>query len=348
MTSTEVARQLRKLSKKHSADVYIYAATVNSENVDRLRRVICAQKTRQPNAIIFLATLGGEPEAAFRLSACLGRKYTTVFAYIFGLCKSAGTLAVIGAHKIVWGDFGELGPLDVQLAKPDEIYPTSSGLDIFQALGVIRNSTFETFEDYLSRIVTDSEGHISAKTSAEIASTLAVGLFSPMTSQIDPERLGEVQRAITIANAYASRLNKGNLKREALEKLVQGYPTHGFVIDLEEAKKLFNNIRHADALDSSIAAALPALRRQGSMVGDLLQLYPLPKGKQSNVAKTKTKAKRTTRIRAVHARRDARAATNIAPIGGDAASNLASAKSDDYSRESGVRRSSQKRQAVGE
>ena len=37
-------------------------------------------------------------------------------------CKSAGTLLLIGATSLIISDRGELGPLDVQLSKPDEIF----------------------------------------------------------------------------------------------------------------------------------------------------------------------------------------------------------------------------------
>jgi hypothetical protein len=193
------------------------------------------------------------------------------------------------------GDFGELGPLDVQLTKPDEILPTASGLDIFQALSVITNSGFEAFEQYLLNIVTRSSGNISAKTAAEIAREFAVGLYSPLTAQIDPERLGEVQRAINIANAYGARLDTGNLKKGGLEQLVQGYPTHGFVIDIDEAKAIFNKVRVANELERSIAANLPWARRPGSdpVIDDLVRLFTPPPKRTTHAARPK--AKRATR-----------------------------------------------------
>jgi hypothetical protein len=86
----------------------------------------------------------------------------------------------------------------------------------------------------------------------------------PMTAQIEPERLGKVQRAINIANAYGTRLDGGNLKRGGLEKLVQGYLTHRFVIDLEEAKTIFNRVRAADPLEAHVGNNLPWARRIGS------------------------------------------------------------------------------------
>jgi hypothetical protein len=293
--ATQMFKNLEKLSKRENADIYLFSGTIQRTNVDRFRTVLCNKNPRKENAILFLTTYGGDPDAAYRLSACLRRCYSRTAAYIFGHCKSAGTLAVVGAHRIVMGDFGELGPLDVQLTKPDEILPTASGLDIFQALSVITNSGFEAFEQYLLNIVTRSSGNISAKTAAEIAREFAVGLYSPLTAQIDPERLGEVQRAINIANAYGARLDTGNLKKGGLEQLVQGYPTHGFVIDIDEAKAIFNKVRVANELERSIAANLPWARRPGSdpVIDDLVRLFTPPPKRTTHAARPK--AKRATR-----------------------------------------------------
>jgi hypothetical protein len=261
------------------------------------------------------------------LAACLRRQYKTVTFYVCGLCKSAGTLALLGADEIVFGDFGELGPLDVQMTKPDELVSTSSGLDIFQAMGVLTNSAFEAFENYFLKIIENSQGHISAKTSAEIARELAVGLFAPMTGQIDPERLGEVQRAITVANVYGNRLNSTNLKRGALEKLVQGYPTHGFVIDIDEAKTLFNKVRGTDQLEAEVAANLPGLRRQGPepIIHDVRQ-------QMANIgAKNGTGAKATRPKRAVQASSSGRSG-NVAQLRRNASSHPQAANQDDNPR----------------
>jgi hypothetical protein len=300
VAQSDAKKAIERLAQRENADLYIFNSSIVPVRVDRLRHLICERKNRRTNAIVFLTTFGGDPDAAFRLAACLRRNYTSVAAYIFGLCKSAGTLAVTGADRIVYGDFGELGPLDVQMTKPDEIYPTSSGLDIFQAVGVLTNSAFEAFQKYLVEIISNSEGHISAKTSAEIARELAVGLFAPMTAQIEPERLGEMQRAITIANEYGARLtrdNRNNLKKDALERLVQGYPGHGFVIDLAEAKTLFNNVREADQLERKVASFIPGLRRpsEAPIIHDLTSLYNMLGAKNVTQRPPQARAKRASR-----------------------------------------------------
>jgi hypothetical protein len=290
-------KAIETLAARERADIYLYSSFIMPSRIDRLRTIVGGKKKRAPNAIVFLTTFGGDGDSAYRLAACLRRHYKngTVRAYIFGLCKSAGTLAVLGADEIAFGDFGELGPLDVQLTKPDEVYPTSSGLDIFQAVGVVTSTAFDAYQNYFEKIIENSEGHISAKTSAEIARELAVGLFAPMTSQIEPERLGEVQRAINVASVYGRRLDRGNLRKDALQRLVQGYPTHGFVIDFDEAKTLFHKVRLADPLEHRIGNFLPGLRRQSAVMAeqlilDVVQSYVVPSKGTQNVAQTQTKS----------------------------------------------------------
>jgi Serine dehydrogenase proteinase len=313
-------KDVELLAKRENADLFLYNGPIQSQRVDRLRHLVCQRAQKRDNVILFLTTYGGDPDSAFRLAACLRRNYKKFAVYVFGFCKSAGTLAALGADRVVIGNFGELGPLDVQLTKPDELIPTSSGLDIFQAMGVLTNSAFEAFERYMINIVATSDGHISAKTAAEIARELAVGLFAPMTGQIEPERLGEVQRAINIANVYGERLNHGrtNLKKGALERLVQGYPTHGFVIDIDEAKSLFNDVREADPLEQKVAGFF-ALRRPVSepIVLDIVETYVRAGGSNASGARRKKGRGRPT---PAGSKRQANVTQLRPDVGGDTAS----------------------------
>lgn len=56
-----------------------------------------------------------------------------------------------------------------------------------------------------------------------------------MAAQIDPLQLGREQRAIEIATDYAKRLG---VLPHVFERLAEDYPSHGFVIDCEEAMDL--------------------------------------------------------------------------------------------------------------
>jgi hypothetical protein len=79
----------------------------------------------------------------------------------------------------------------------------------------------------------------------QTARELAVGLLAPIYGQIDPINLGELGRAMKIAEHYGERLSakSANLKPNALQRLVATYPSHFVVIDREEADSLFKNLR---------------------------------------------------------------------------------------------------------
>ena len=82
----------------------------------------------------------------------------------------------------------------------------SSGLDHLGTLTLIRSHAFAAFQDYMLQLVGKSQGAISTKTACEIASQLVAGLFEPISAQIDPHRVSEVQRVMDIAKMYGKRL----------------------------------------------------------------------------------------------------------------------------------------------
>jgi hypothetical protein len=186
---------------------------------------------------------------------CLRKHYSggKIRLLIDGPCKSAGALFALGVDEIAFGPRGELGPLDTQLTKQDEIMFMSSGLDILQALSVATSNAFDSCFTNMLELIKRSGGSISTKTAAEIASSVTAGVFQPITAQIDPLRMGEAQRSMRIAREYGERLASKLLKPNALDKLVQDYPSHGFVIDKEEALKYFTQIDDFTADEVAIA-----------------------------------------------------------------------------------------------
>jgi len=105
----------------------------------------------------------------FIIARSLKRFYKRFTLHVFGCCKSAGTLVALGADEVVMSAHAELGPLDVQLLKEDELGQQSSGLDIFQALSIINAQAFRIFENNFLKIKQRSLGTITTKTAADIA-----------------------------------------------------------------------------------------------------------------------------------------------------------------------------------
>lgn len=246
-------------------DLYVFSGSIDTRGADKFVELVAAKKPRAEQAAVFLTTYGGDAHAAYRMAKCLQRAYGgRIRLLVSGSCKSAGTLVAIAAQEIGFGELGELGPLDIQMAKPDELLPLSSGLDIFNALTILTSHAFSEFENYMLSITGNSGGNISAKTAADIATQLVTGLFGPIAAQIDPMRLGENQRAIKIAKEYGERLGLTHLKPKALDTLVESYPSHGFVIDFEEAQKLFKNVDAMTDREDEIASLLKRVTRYPS------------------------------------------------------------------------------------
>lgn len=226
-------------------------------------QVIEQHPDRRKNAFLFLTTGGGDPNGAYRIGRALKRNYTEgkLSIFIGGYCKSAGTLLALCADELVFTMFGELGPLDVQIGKPNELVGADSGLDLSQSLEHLSTLAFESFEQQLIGIISRSGGAISTKVAAEIASSLTVGIFNPIFAQVEPLRLGFSWRANQIGLQYGNQLACSNVKPGTVHKLVNGYPAHEFVIDEGEASQLFERVRHSSEVESKIFDRLSSILR---------------------------------------------------------------------------------------
>jgi hypothetical protein len=277
----DLASTVNEYLNGKNADGFLYSGPINRVSADRMVKLIDSRAERRKNVCIFLTTFGGDPNAAYRIGRALKTNYKdgNILAILGGYCKSAGTLLTLCADELAFGCLGELGPLDTQIDKPNEILGAESGLDLFQALQQITESSFESFEQQMISIIRHSSGAITTKVAAEIASSLTVGIFSPISAQIDPLRLGVVKRAIQIGLAYGNRLKSRNVKEGTVEKLVNEYPAHGFVIDHSEANELFNNVRGFDEGEAQIFGFIEFILRipssdENGFVSDLLKDFP--------------------------------------------------------------------------
>ncbi|WP_238874247.1 SDH family Clp fold serine proteinase [Achromobacter xylosoxidans] len=219
-------------------DVIVYSGQINRAGYDQICLQLDEQKQKSRQALLVLTTPGGDPHAGFRIARALQHEFEEFHALIPWVCKSAGTLICIGATKLYLCDQSELGPLDVQIKKSDELVGRNSGLDILQAVNYLQNQAMNAFRTYVDQLTYEG---LSTRAASDMASKLTTGLFSPIFGQIDPMRLAEMQRATDIAFAYGQRLNEKsrNLRSGGLEKLVVSYPSHGFVIDRKEARSIF-------------------------------------------------------------------------------------------------------------
>ncbi len=245
------------VAEQLDADVLFYNGNLDRPVCLKLISAV-SERNRRPNAILLLVTPGGSPDVAFRMARCLQTQYQQFHLYVSGFCKSAGTLVAIGAHELVFDDHGELGPLDVQMSKKDELWDMQSGLTVTAALSTLQSRAYLAFERFFLQIEGGSGGAIKVKTAADIATQLVTGIYAPLIRQIDPLHVGEAARAVQIADHYGQILLEvgANTNCEGLDHIISGYPSHGFVIDREEARKLFDNVRAPTHEESVLAKSL--------------------------------------------------------------------------------------------
>lgn len=255
MDEQEIKKVIAEVVSRHDADIIVYAGVIDRFGYEEVSRVCRMEKTKE-NAVLVLSTVGGDPHAGYRVARALTHHYGGYSILIPGICKSAGTLICLGAKEVIMADQAELGPLDMQVRKSDELFDMGSGLDTVQALNYMQAQAMNAFRDYMVELKV--QGGISTRMAAEIASKFAASLFGPVYSQIDPVRLAELQRTIEIGYAYGQRLSGSskNLKQDALNKLVSEYPSHGFVIDRKEARDIFAHIRQPEDAEIDLALFL--------------------------------------------------------------------------------------------
>lgn len=232
-------------------DVVGYAGPVTVEGYEQLCDLLESRK-RSEQAVVVLETSGGDPHAAFRIARALGCHYRSVQALVPRYCKSAGTLIVLAAAVLHMDDKSELGPLDIQVPRVDELDGRSSGLEYVGALELLGARQLAAFEAAVSDLVNRG---LSTAVSSKIVTALINGLLWPIAAQVDPHRLVEMHRAMSIAQAYGERLaaQGGNLRAQALGDLIGAYPSHSFVIDRKEARSLFQDVRPAQGVFKMIS-----------------------------------------------------------------------------------------------
>jgi hypothetical protein len=237
---------LAQLRDERNADIFVVSGNMQRKLADDVINQLSRMHDKKANSIVFLCTYGGDPNAAYIIARAFKRHYHHFSVYISGYCKSAGTLLVLGADEVVMAEKGELGPLDVQLNREDDLSDYLSGLDIASSINKLGTEAFAIFEDALIRIISSSGGSITTKTAADIAVQLSTGIISPIAAQLDVLKFVESARSMDIAIHYGRRLGAD---MATVVHLVAQYPSHSFVIDFEEAYELFPNVRRFEAVE---------------------------------------------------------------------------------------------------
>jgi Serine dehydrogenase proteinase len=186
---------------------------------------------------VLVQSPGGHANIAFEMSTFF-KAHCKRLHYLVPLhTKSAATIMCLNGDKIIQGEWGQLGPLDVQMDDVVEYGArTFSPLNEFKAMEFLRDYATE-FLDYFSFLLV--QRGFSVKQALHESIPGVTGIMAPLYSHVDPSKLGSYRRLLAEGEEYAVRLlqsaGNGNAKKIA-ERLVWKYPSHGFVINRSEAR----------------------------------------------------------------------------------------------------------------
>ena len=185
---------IKDVADEYASDIVLYIGPIDRPFDDAFIRRVKERKNRD-NVILILTTNGGDPHAAYRMARCLQEQYETVAGsegigapsqqkakgkfrlFVDTRCKSAGTILAAGANILMLSDFGELGPIDVQLRKSDEVGERSSVLTPRHAMESLQTLALHHFEHAFKELRFSEELSFTTKLAAEVAKGMAVGLF---------------------------------------------------------------------------------------------------------------------------------------------------------------------------
>lgn len=187
--------------------------TIGEEHADRIYSAVC-EFGQKRDILLIIGSRGGRIEPAYLISKnCKAVSKERFVVAIPRRAKSAATLLSLGADEIHMGAMSELGPIDPQLG----------GIPALALTNALQT---------LARLVSENP-----KSSDMFAKYLE--------SKLDLGILGYFERINDSAIQYAARLLEGKLLGEnrsssaLADHLVNHYKDHSFVIDKDEAQRLF-------------------------------------------------------------------------------------------------------------
>jgi hypothetical protein len=221
--------------------IQLASALDDNDQFDDLDLVIQSSGGDIHAAYQMMSLLRGRMTGAGELVACVPRK-----------AQSSATLLCLGCDRIALGELGALGPLDAQIrvgltdvGTPDY----SSALHLLKGLSRLQEFSLDTLNQaaamlYEKRVRRNDD---ILKYGIEFSR----GITAPLFERIESHKIGYWHQMLQTGESYGRRLlrrgrlidDAPDLEREAhidrvIGQLVNDYPSHEYVIDVDELSKL--------------------------------------------------------------------------------------------------------------
>lgn len=224
--------------------VWFNHCAISSGSVMSVRREIEDLVTESPDSVevdVWLESPGGDANAAFKLALLLRHISSKVRVVVPDTAKSAATLLALSGHEIYMAPAAELGPLDAQLFDEGSVHRYTSALNIARAAD-------EVARDAVTLAGTGG-AELLNRTGLSRAQTLdamlrfAARFSEPLVRQIDPKSVHDAKQMLRVTVRYAEYLLENTIDppemaRHIAHHLVRDFPSHDFVISIDDANKL--------------------------------------------------------------------------------------------------------------
>lgn len=259
VTPIEAARgEIRKAATQWSnlrqRSALIFVAGTRSEPLFKLYEVLRGQQI--PELDVIIESPGGSPDDAFQIATLIRKHSGKASAVVPFWAKSAGTMIALAMDEIVLGELAQLGPIDTNVrTRNDKHWPKQlSSLEIVRAMRETQSSAL-TLWKLAAKLVLEDE-QLTVHGAYELASGFVGHVSGKNFNPVQLEQFGESVRALEITKNYTKsllmrhrRLNEQAAKRIA-ERLVEGYASHGYVIDAQELADIGLQARVATGAES--------------------------------------------------------------------------------------------------
>ncbi|MDE2482149.1 MAG: hypothetical protein KGN02_08160 [bacterium] len=219
--------------------------------------------------VLLIHSSGGFGKDAYRIARLFQKQCDGFTAIVPRRAKSAATLLALGAQGIILGPYAELGPLDAQMVDYDREIRMSA-LDEVKALERLHASSLEAVDQLVIALIARTQKKLD--TLLPVALNFVAETVKPLVEKIDTIHFTQMSRTLKEAEEYAKRLLYLNYQKARADtianQLVETYPTHGFMIDFEEARRLGIKVSEPkDGLAEALNALIPHIR--GTVIGRL-------------------------------------------------------------------------------
>jgi hypothetical protein len=266
-----------ELSGERTRYVLLWMERIGAHELLPVRRAIedtVVEDRDEVEVDVWLESPGGDAHAAYKLALILRHVACCVRIVVPDYAKSAATLLALVGDEIYLAPGAELGPLDAQIPEEGHIHGVISALNIARAAD-------EVARDAVA-LAGRGGAELLYRTGLSRAETLnamlrfSASFSEPLVRQLDPRLVHQAKELLRVTTRYATQLLErtvGPRAEEIAQKLVEDFPTHGFVISYDDAEELGLPVRPIGEYD--LLATVRSLHRTVEDTGDVVHFAPM-------------------------------------------------------------------------